>query len=188
MVPPPLHHHGSPICPPLCFSFEPKRAPLMAADRPPIDPPPPAPSGPIKGVPHPQPTPPCSSSLPSLHLLSWSASHTERHCRASLPTSSSPPHQQSARGEPATRVPAPPSWLTCLHGKPLCPGAAARTSSGELRPLATVRSTVDPWTSHPRAVYRPWTRSTIFLFKNKSKSNKSRTLTVSLLSFSQNRI
>jgi hypothetical protein len=160
----------------------------MAASWPPVDPPPPAPSGPIKGAPHPQPTPLCSSSLPSLHLLSPSASHTERRHRASLPTAASPPRRPSARGEPATRVPAPPSCLPCLRGKPPCPGAATRPSFGELWPPATVRSTVDPWTGHPRTVYRPWTRFTVFLFKNKSKSNKSRTLTPSLLSFPQIRI
>jgi hypothetical protein len=52
--------------------------------------------------------------------------------------------------------------------------ATGGKSSGELWPPATVRSTVDPWTGHPRAVYRPWTRSTIFflfLFQNKSKSS-----------------
>jgi hypothetical protein len=146
------------------------------------------PSGPIKGAPHPRPTPSRSSSLPSLHLLSPSASHTERHHWVLLLTAARLPHHPSAWGEPATRVPTPPSCLPCLHSKPPCPGAAAGPSSGELQPAATVRSTVDPWTSHPCTVYRPWTRSTVFLFKNKSKSNKFQTLASSPLSFPQIRI
>jgi hypothetical protein len=160
----------------------------MATGHPPVDTPPLAPSGNIKGAPHHQPTPPRSSSLPSLHLLSLSALHTEPHRRAPLPTAASPPRRPSTRGEPATRVPAPPSWLLCLRSKPPCPGAAARLSSGELSLPATVRSTVDLWTGHPRVVYKLWTWSTVFLFKSKSKSNKSQTVKPSSLSFPQTRI
>jgi hypothetical protein len=79
------------------------KTPLLSAASPPLRP--------YKMRPCPRPTPPRSSSLPSLHLISTSASHTERRRRASLPTAASLPHRPSARGKPATRVPAPPSRL-----------------------------------------------------------------------------
>jgi hypothetical protein len=179
-------HHRAAFTPPLKWRCPVSSSPLtpsksMGIKTPPplaASPPPYHLPSPIK-APHPRPTPPRSSSLPSLHLLSPSASDTEHSCRALLCTAAGPPRRPSTRGEPTTRVSAPPSFLPCLRGKPPCPRAAARPSSGELWPLTTVRSTVDPWTGHPHTVYPPWTQSTIFIFKNKSKSNKSRTLTPS---------
>jgi hypothetical protein len=97
------------------------------------------------------------SSLPS-------TSHTERRRRAMLSTVASPPHRLSAQGELTARVPAPPFCLPCLRGKSPCPRAAARPSFDKLRPPATMRSTVDPWTGHSCAVHNPWTRSTAFPF------------------------
>jgi hypothetical protein len=61
-------------------------------------------------------------------------------------------------------------------------------SSSELRPPATVRSTVDPWTSHPHAVYRQWTWSTIsfplFFFKINQNPIKSQKIEPKPISFS----
>jgi hypothetical protein len=62
-----------------------------------------------------------------------------------------PPRRLPSLGISQIRLPVVPSFFSLPHGKPPWPGAAARPSSGEPLPPATVESTVELWTGQPGA-------------------------------------
>jgi hypothetical protein len=114
---------------------------------------------------HPRSTPP----HPFLHFIglarTWNCacaiSVWSRGFAAIVPR----PHRRPSSGEHPLDTGTLPSPFCPYHGKPSCPRVAARLSSGEPWPLATVESTMDPWTGHPCVVHNSVDRVHAFFFQ-----------------------
>jgi hypothetical protein len=107
------------------------------------------PPDPMKGYPHSGGAPDHFTSPPSLLNRAHVVAAWSRSFIAGVP----PPRRRLSYGERSPgRAASRPSHQN-PRGKPPWPGAAARPSSDEPRPSATLESTVEPWTGHPGAVH-----------------------------------
>jgi hypothetical protein len=120
--------------------------------------PPTPPPDPIKRHPHTGGAPHPLHPPPPLLIRARSIATGSRSPTAGTPHSH---HRPSSSEQSPGRTTSPPSHCH-PRGKPPWPGAAVRPSSSEPLPLATMESTVEPWTDHPAWSTDPLTKSTTF--------------------------